>query len=191
MKLNLRKNNAKGFSLIEILLVVGFVALASVGVYTIYNKVQVTNQANQEARNIDLIRAGVKSLYGSKTNFGTVTNTVVNQGRITPENMRDTDTTNLTNIFNSFGGTVTVAPGTLGSGAANNAFIITYSNVPAAICIKLASAGGAQFDQVSIGADIVTGVVKAYGVNDIDVVQITTLCNADTGAGVTINFGSI
>ncbi len=190
MKLNLRKNNAKGFSLIEILLVVGFVALASVGVYTIYNKVQITNQANQEARNIDLIRAGVKSLYGSKTNFGTVTNTVVNQGRITPENMRDAGDSSL--IYNSFGGAVTVAPGSLGTGGApNNAFIITYNAVPAAICIKLASAGGAQFDQVSIGADIVTGVVKAYGVNDIDVVNITTLCNGDTGAGVTINFGSI
>ncbi len=188
--LNLRKKNTKGFTLIEILLVVGFIALASVGVYTIYNKVQVSNQANAESRNIDLMRAGVKSLYGSQTNFGTISNTVVNQARITPENMRDT-AGDVTLIFNSFGGAVTVAPGTLGSGATNNAFVIQYDAVPAAVCIKLASSAAAQFDQVAIGSDIDTDPIKTYGLTAIDVVNITALCNADDGSGVSMFFGSI
>ena len=192
MKLNLNKKNKKGFTLIEILLVVGFIALASVGVYTIYNKVQISNQANVESRSIDLIRAGIKSLYGSKTVFTGLNNTVVNQGRITPESMRDP--ANLGNIVNVFGGTVDVGPTTLGTGGtANNAFFIHYTAVPAAVCIKLASAAGAQFDQVSIGgATPGAGVIiKTYGVNDIDVVNITAECNKDTGSGVQLAFGSI
>ena len=83
--LNIKKNKqSKGFTLVEILLVVGFIALAGVGIYATYNKVQVSNQANVESRNIDTIRAGIKGLYGSKSAYTGLTNTVINQAKITP-----------------------------------------------------------------------------------------------------------
>lgn len=182
-KMKLQKKN-KGFTLIEILLVVGFIALASAGIYTIYSKVQVSNKANAESRNLDLIRAGVKSLFASKTNFTGLDNTVVNAGRITPENMK---TSAATEIINSFGGPVTVAPIGL-NGGTNNGFRITYDQVPGDICIKLASAAGAQFDVVTIGTNT---PVKAFGVNEINVVNVTTQCNADTGTGLTLHFDSL
>lgn len=188
MKLN-KKN--KGFTLIEILLVVGFIALASVGVYKIYSKVQVSNQANAESRNLDLIRAGVKTLYASQTNYGTapniIDNTMINKARIVPEVMNGGVTSGAT-ITNSFGGNVTIAATTLGTGgAANNGFKITYERVPGDICMKLASAAGAQFDQVTVGSD----VAKQFGVNTINVANITSGCNGDTGNGVTMIFESL
>ena len=107
--LNIKKNKqSKGFTLVEILLVVGFIALAGVGIYATYNKVQVSNQANVESRNIDTIRAGIKGLYGSKNAYTGLTNTVVNQAKITPESMRDG--TNVATIVHQFGGAVNVIP---------------------------------------------------------------------------------
>jgi prepilin-type N-terminal cleavage/methylation domain-containing protein len=186
MKLNLQKKN-KGFTLIEILLVVGFIALASVGVYTIYSKVQVSNKANAESRSLDLVRAGIKSLYASKSTFLGLTNTVVNQARITPEAMKDPTAPNGASITNSFGGTVTIAPTNLNLGT-NNGFRITYTKVPGDVCVKLAAAAGAQFDVVNVaGTD-----VKAFGVNDINVATLTAQCGSDTtGVGLTLYFDSL
>ena len=57
-------NKKSGFTLVEILLVVGFIALAGIGIYTIYSKVQSSNTALMAGKNLDTIRAGIKSLYG-------------------------------------------------------------------------------------------------------------------------------
>ena len=80
MKFNLRNNKKLGFTLIEILLVVGFIAVAGIGVYTVYGKVQQGQAANSEARNIDTIRAGVKNLFAGASDTTGLTNTIVNNG---------------------------------------------------------------------------------------------------------------
>lgn len=175
MTLLKRKKTSKGFTLVEILLVVGFIALAGIGIYTIYSKVQISNQANQESRNLDTLRAGVKGLYASRPNFTGVTNTVANQARVTPDNMR---TENVGEIINSFGGTVTVEPVTLGTGNANNGVRIIYEEVPSAVCSKLVTSAGVQFNSVSIdGAE-----VKEFASNAaLDVAAAAAACNgADT-----------
>ena len=72
-----KKKAARGFTLIEILLVVGFIALAGIGIYVVYNKVQTGNAANTEARNLDTLRAGVKNLYGASVNYAGITPAVL------------------------------------------------------------------------------------------------------------------
>ncbi len=181
----LKKKKSKGFTLVEILLVVGFIALAGIGIYTIYSKVQISNQANQESRNLDTLRAGVKSLYASRPNFIGVNNTVANQARVTPDNMR---TETITEIINSFGGNVEVSPVGLGGGT-NNGFVIQYDDVPGAVCTKLATSAGVQFNSVSIGAANPAGTVKVFASNEpIDVALATQECNVDT---VTMYFYSL
>ena len=54
-------NKKSGFTLVEILLVVGFIALAGIGIYTVYSKVQLSNAALTEGKNLDTIRAGLKT----------------------------------------------------------------------------------------------------------------------------------
>ena len=173
MKLNLRKKN-KGFTLVEILLVVGFIALASIGIYAVYNKVTTTSKANQENTNLQTIRAGIKQLFGNQTNFTGLTETVVRNARISPQDMH-TGTNTLTNAF---GGAVTIAPivsgTTLGSAPG---FSITTSNIPGDVCVKLASGAGSSFDRVSVGAT----EIKAVGTNtQVNPVTVTTACDADT-----------
>jgi type II secretory pathway pseudopilin PulG len=181
MKLNLNKKKNKGFTLVEILLVVGFIALASVGVYTIYSKVQTANSANAESRNLDTIRAGIKNLYGASPNYTGITATVVNQAKITPEAMRDATPAGITNTF---GGTVTIDPVNLGTGTANG-FRITYPLVTDVVCTKLVTTGGAQFDQVTVG----TTVIKTFGTNKMDPADAAAACNG--AAQQTVLFDSL
>ncbi|MCA8354224.1 type 4 pilus major pilin [Burkholderia cepacia] len=181
-----KKKAARGFTLIEILLVVGFIALAGIGIYVVYNKVQTGNAANTEARNLDTLRAGVKNLYGASVNYANITPAVLLNGRVVPDNMRDAAGAN---IVNSFGGTVGVAQATYGTGAAaNNAFAITYPNVPADVCSKFVTVGGNSFNRVVVGTtpvkDTATGQI-------LDVTAMTTACNVTGGAGVTIIFTSL
>lgn len=181
MKVNFKKNN-KGFNLIETLLVVGLIAIASIGVYKLFQKVQEGNSANTEAKNIDLIRAGIKTLYATKTNYLNLNAEIVNKAKITPESMINDAST----ISNSFGGAVTIAPVTI-NGNANKGFSITYEKVPGPICTKIVAGAAAQFDIVSAG-----GVeIKSFGLNEIDIAQLTEGCEDTTGEGITMVFQSL
>ena len=90
-------------------------------------------------------------------------------------------------IKNKFGGLVVLAPATLGGGAADNAFSISYANVPGEVCTKLVTSAGAQFDQVTVGGT----PVKIFGSNVVNPVLTATNCNADAGTGVPIVFTSL
>lgn len=187
--LNIKKSlKSKGFTLIELLIAVGFIAVASAGVYYIYNKVKSSQDANTEARNLDALRAGVKNLYASTSSFGgtnPVSNTFANQARITPDGMRTEN--DITSIKNKFGGTVTLLPASLGSSNPDNAFQITYLAVPGEVCTKLVTSAGAQFDQVVVGSV----PVKIFGSNVVSPISTATECNKDTGNGVSIIFTSL
>ena len=140
-------NIKKGFTLVEILLVVGFIALAGIGIYTVYSKVQMSNAALQEGKNLDTIRAGVKNLFGGSQNYSalsssSVGNAVLNDARITPDSMRAIPYVAGDNkIVNSFGGQVGVVKSSLGTGT-DNGFSVTYPQVPGAVCAKLVTGAG-------------------------------------------------
>lgn len=184
--MKLKLGNKKGFTLVEILLVVGFIAIASIGIYVVYAKVNAGGQANAEARNLDVLRAGIKNLYGANKNYDKITEEVVNQAGITPDAMNRGKS-----IINTFGGAVTVKSADMGKGS-NNAFEITYENVPPDVCAKLAPTAGAQFDTLTVGSS----EAKKYGDNQIDPAMIAAGCNAGAAGvnkadGVTITFGSL
>lgn len=177
-KLN-KKKIARGFTLIEVLLVVGFIALASIGVYVVYNKVQTGNAANTEARNIDALRAGVKNIYGGSTSYNGLSNEVALNARIVPDNMRTSNST--TAITNSFGGKVTLGPKKFGAtAAANNAFTIRYEGVPIDVCAKLATSAGAGFNEVEVNGTPVKSTIKPTG-NELNVALTASSCNSNAG----------
>lgn len=181
MKLFKNKKQNKGFTLVEILLVVGFIALAGIGIYTIYAKVQVSNQANTESRNLDTLRAGIKSLYGGRPNFNGVSATVANNARVTPDSMRTPGSASL--ITNTFGGTVLVAARSFAPGA-DNAFMITYPSVPSAVCSKLVTSAGVQFNHVEVEGT----AVKTFGSNDpINVATAAAQCNSNNEVSITFS----
>lgn len=178
-----------GFTLVEILLVVGFIALAGIGIYTVYTKVQMSNAALSEGKNLDTLRAGVKNLFGGSQNYTGVSNEVVNDARITPDSMRAVPyRANDGAINNSFGGQVTVIPQNLGGGV-NNGFTVHYMGVPGAVCAKLITGAGTGWDQIIVGEG--GAAVKLFGTGSVNIAGVATACAGDTGGGVQISFSSL
>ena len=186
----LKKNKRAGFTLVEILLVVGFIALAGIGIYTVYSKVQMSNAALTEAKNMDTLRAGIKNLYGGRKNYTGLTNSVVNDARITPDSMRAVPyIAGDGNITNSFGGFVNIYAWTSLGGAPDNQLVVTYEKVPGAVCSKLIAGAGAGWEVIDVVGT--SPEVKRFGSSYIDIPLLATACAKDTGGGLTIRFYSL
>lgn len=186
--MKLLKNKKKGFTLVEILLVVGFIALAGIGIYTVYSKVQNSNAALTESKNLDTLRAGVKNLYGGNSNYAGISNSILNDARITPDSMRKIPYQQGDSaINNSFGGSVTVNAGDAGGGT-NNIFYFVYKNVPGSVCAKLITGAGAGWDHIVVNSGT---VVKQFGTGRLDVGALSSACAQDSGSGVEILLGSL
>ena len=171
-KLTLIKNRKnKGFSLLEILLVLAIAAALVIGAFIVYPKVQAGARADAESKNISTIVAGIKSLYTSSSTYTGLTNAVAANAKIFPDNMLNGSSTT---PINAWKGDVTVAAAATGpSSTAGSSFTITYTAVPAAECAKIVSGLAGTFYTVSVGS---TAVKTADGT--LNVAAMTTACNS-------------
>ena len=175
MKYNKRvKSATAGYSLIELLLVIAFIAGALVLAFVTYPKVQATNRANVESQHLSVISTGVKNLYATAKSFTGLTNQVLLNAKLIPDDMRVAGAV----ISNVWEGTVTVAPATPVS-----KYTITYTTVPPAECAKLATGVAVNFMKLDIGGtnifDRTAGANGAAGGSvDINPAIVTATCNA-------------
>ena len=175
MKSSFKRARSAGFSLIELLLVIGFIAGALVLAFITYPKVQATNRANTESQHITVISGGIKNLYTTAKNFGSLTNTVLINAKIIPDDLSVT----APNITNIWGGAITVGPDT-----ATSRYTITYTAVPAAECSKLVTGVGVNFMKVSAGPSGAPVVIfdrlagGTGGAVNVDPATVTTNCQA-------------
>lgn len=180
------KKSKKGFSLLELLLVLGIIAALVVAAFIVYPKVQASQRAQAESNNIATIQAGVKALFTSASSFTGLTNSVAVQAKIFPDNMLSGTGTDAKPI-NVFKGNVTLAAEATGpSAAAGSSFTITYSNVPAAECTKIITAAAGNFYTAGVGT---AGNVKAAG-GVLDVAETAKQCESG-GNDNTLIFTSI
>lgn len=91
------KNNKKGFSLLELLLVLGIIAALIVSAFIIYPKVQLAQKTDQDLRDITTITNGIKELYASKANYEGLTAQAVIDSKIAPDYMIKGNKVYLTN----------------------------------------------------------------------------------------------
>lgn len=176
-----RKN--KGFTLVETLLVVGFVALASVGVYVIFNKAQAINVANDEAILLNGFKKDIEESYNGAPTYAGLDNISLNTNRITPLQLRD-DTAG--NIVNRFGGNVTVSPIAYG-GVPNVGFRINYPGVSKSSCPILAMNSLNDFDIIIVNGSTIKGI----GVNNISPSALTSACSSGSASASTLEFQTI
>lgn len=167
------QRNQGGFSLVEILLVLGIIAILAIAAFIIFPQVQASNRANTEQSNITTIAAGVKNLYGATRNYSSVTNGVVNTARIFPPTMNGGVFGSTTPITSSWSETVTVAPG-----PSTDLFTITYAAMPTEVCTKLVPGLVQNFEAVTVGSTPLT---------DNDPADIITACQGDPAVVFTSN----
>jgi type II secretory pathway pseudopilin PulG len=178
----MKTKNEKGYSLVEVLLVIGFVMIATTGIYTTYNKAAARQVANQDATLLAQFKRDILTEYESSATYVGISNTTLNNNKITPIKMRNN---NVTDIINSYGGTVDVSaithlliPG-LG-------FRITTNNVSTISCPTLAVSLGETFDRITINGT----VAKTYGSSGTEPDVAASACDSVAG-GATILLDSL
>lgn len=130
----------KGFSLLELLLVMGTVAAIIIAAFIIYPKVMSHVRVNNELKNITTIMTSVKELYQGKADYeGFSLKTLIN-AKMIPQNMLTPG--NTVTLKNSWMGYITM--GVSGVGVAGgrtlwNAVTLLTSSVPNEDCIRLAN----------------------------------------------------
>ncbi|HAT7491864.1 TPA: prepilin-type N-terminal cleavage/methylation domain-containing protein [Raoultella ornithinolytica] len=180
------EKSKKGFSLLELLLVLGIIAALVVAAFIVYPKVQASQRAQAESNNIATIQAGVKALFTSASSFTGLTNSVAVQAKIFPDNMLS-GSGSAAKPINAFKGNVTLAAANTGPSAATaSSFTITYENVPASECTKIITAAAGNFYTAGVGT---AGNVKAAG-GVLNVASASTECDKG-GNNNTLIFTSI
>ena len=155
------KRQQRGFSLVELMIVLGISAVLILGVYSLYTSIDSSQETQTEAQNIQAIATKIKSIYaGRNTYTGLATANIVTANGF-PMNMLDGTTP-----YNAWGGAVTTTIN------ATAGFDITYPDVPAANCQELVNAVANMFRNITIGAT----AVKTAGA--LNAATLATTCNA-------------
>ncbi|ACX87546.1 PilS domain protein [Pectobacterium parmentieri WPP163] len=165
----------KGFSLLELILVLGVIAGLIVSAFIVYPKVQAAQRAEAEVKNISTIKAGIKELYSSSAGYDGLTTDVLVKAKVFPDNMLINDNGTIKPV-NSFKGDITVIPiADNQAGIGSYGFTIRYNNVPSAECMKIVTALQSGFSRVIIQIPIANATI-------LTVDQIAQSCSARTAS---------
>lgn len=177
----LRKNKKqKGFTLTEVLLVLGIGAMILISVFLVYPKVSAKLRADQETHNVNLIIAGVKVLYSSTPYYTGLSTSVAVSGNVFPDNTLAGSSTTPTN---SWKGAYSLTPGNDGpSGVSNSSFTLTDPNIPTEECVNIVTELHSDFYKVKVGDTLVKGSDNSY-----DPANVVTACNGSKNSN-TIQF---
>lgn len=140
----------RGFSLLELLLVVGIIAALIIGAFIVYPKVQSYRNVKIESNNISTLKAEVSGLYASVA--GDIPkdanlNSIMIQAKAVPPSMRF----NSLRLRNVWGGDVYVGTYNIANAPS---FAIQYNHVPRDECAKLVMQTATGFEQVVVGSEL-------------------------------------
>lgn len=167
LKSRFKKNVQKGFTLIELVLVLAIVAALSMLVFTSFNTSNDTNKVNTEVNNINSLSGAIRNMFNTQGNYTGLTNDVILRSISFPESMRVTGAANNL-IKNGWVNTgYTVAPATVTS--TDDVFRITMLSVPQEACASISSVTYRHFITLTANNTAVTNVATA-----------TTACNSDS-----------
>lgn len=139
-----RKLKNKGFSLLEILLVLAVAATFVIGAFLLLPKVFSGQKAQSEANHIGVIASGIKGLYTGVPYYTGITTANIVNAKIFPDDMIPDSTS--TTPLNSWKGLVTIAASNESpSGATGSSFTITYPSVPAEDCVRVVAYIGTNY----------------------------------------------
>lgn len=183
MNIFYKDKKGKGFSLLELLLVLGVIAALIVGAFIVYPKVRNSQSIDAEAKNIATIRSGILALYASQATIsGGLNNSIAIQAQIFPDNMLVKNGSAVSKVVNSFGGDVILVTGLwYGKTVAT----LQYNNVPTELCTKLITAVGSNMFLVTAGG--YWALNENVGV-PYSVANVSKACGQITDNNTVINF---
>lgn len=86
--MNLRRKQQQGFTLIELILIVGLISLITAGIYISYNKKSMEANIKSQSQSLEIIESGLNSVYVNTNNYATLNNTLVESLGVVPSELR-------------------------------------------------------------------------------------------------------
>jgi major structural subunit of bundle-forming pilus len=124
----------RGFSLLELAMVMGIGVLIAVGVMMFFTQANTSKNTQESLTQVAAIQQAARSLYGGQSNYNGLTNTILISTKALPIKMvRGT-----TELRNAFSGAVIVTASDSGGGA-DSGFSVSFAGVPQDACAKMAS----------------------------------------------------
>ncbi len=169
MMLAKTQKSSRGFSLLELLLVVAVGSVLILSGLGAYRLVSENSNSNTATTQVTTLKQQVQQAFAGQGSYGAANadlSATLNNLRALPSDMPVTGT----NLRNAFGTTTTVTVG-----AATNQFRITFNGVPRSACVKL----GQLFTPAN-ASDFVSLTVGTTAVATFTIAGLTTACSAAT-----------
>ncbi len=172
------KNNQRGVTLLETILVLSLIAIIMIGGLTLYNNANNSSKANKAIREMTAVISGIKIMHANNPSYSgglnvdagsTATKQLIAAGAIPPDMISGNNDA----IKNTFGGSVAVRTGWPALPPSMIYLAMAYSSVPQKSCSKIVSA---DFDFRAI----MGGSAGFVNKEDISISIIGQICNQAT-----------
>lgn len=148
----------KGYSLLELVLVLGIIAALIVGAFIVYPKVSSSMKVNKEIKNMTFVINGLVNLYNGKSDLTGISTIVAINAKLVPNDMIIPG--NSVSLRNTWGGIVSIGASGSGTGTSTlwHSLNVNESYIPSADCVKF---GKAIYDQFALQNSLTALVVNS------------------------------
>lgn len=148
----------KGFSLMEIVLVLTIIGAATMVVISAFNNSGSSQDAQAETQNVSSLSASIKHMFKTQGNYKGLSNTVILTDVSFPEQMREPTGNLIKSAWYSDGYDVQSENV---DGTADDGYSIVMKGVPQGACTAIVSATYRHFVEVLAGSTTIDGVASA------------------------------
>ncbi|EHW2964808.1 TPA: prepilin-type N-terminal cleavage/methylation domain-containing protein [Escherichia coli] len=182
----MNKHNKEGFSLLELLLVLGIVSALIISAFIIYPKVQTMYRVDRISKTIVGVKSSIKQLYQGQAYYDKgVANTNL-RNTVFPENTYTHKNNGLP--LNDYGGTYSIQGQYSMHSGLYQGFSIDLTDVPSADCQRIISNVYASFEIVAVDASIVFKVPFMFDDNAVEFDRSTVAAACNKSSTVTMQF---
>lgn len=174
------KNKQSGFSLIELLLVLGVLAILLLAAFVVYPQVRRQNIVNEQLYAVRAMVEGVRGIYGNRP-YDSVTGEMVRNSGMIPRTFHHP--TNPILMVNHWGGTMTLQPwGEDDTSSTSDTYKsrmrLSYTNFPQEYCVPMATGFMGFADKLYIApAGGGATITPPNELTELDVNRIIDLCS--------------
>lgn len=173
------KINKKGFSLLELLLVLSIIASLIVAAFLFYKKVDTSNKIEKERNNISLIVSATKSLFAGKVDYEGWSLKTLDNANLLADNFIYNKATNddFGQYRDAWGNEVNTGTITPGNGSVKIAGVSLEYVIPSEACVKFVSSVFPLMDRIDVNYSNIKDTAVSYiDATKIDVSAISTSC---------------
>lgn len=158
------KNKRNGYTLIEIMLVIGLIAILMVSIFIIYQKIDNKFKADSVSKNLIMLSSNIDNSFSSFLSPQDLTNEFALSSNLVPKPLVLSNTS----ISNGYGGQLEL-------GIDNSFYTITLKDIPNSVCGYLTAT---NFIRLAPGIKINSTTIKTSGpINSTHVSEMTASCN--------------